>query len=97
MPAASPFSYAVYRLLPRVRAGAGVVLARTDARAGGVAARSALGASRVRLVRLLLVEGIALGLLGGACGALLTVAGVAVCGFNLGVYVWIFARRKSQD
>ncbi len=55
---------------------AGLFLARTDARAGELAARSALGASRVRLVRLLLVEGIALGLLGGACGALLTVAGV---------------------
>jgi Protein of Unknown function (DUF2784) len=27
---------------------------------------------------------------------LLTVAGVAVCGFNLGVYLWIFARRKKQ-
>jgi Protein of Unknown function (DUF2784) len=27
---------------------------------------------------------------------LLTVAGVAVCAFNLGVYLWIFARRKKQ-
>jgi hypothetical protein len=26
--------------------------------------------------------------------ALLTVAGVVVCGFNLGVYVWFFARER---
>jgi hypothetical protein len=28
--------------------------------------------------------------------ALLTVAGVVVCGFNLGVYVWFFARERRQ-
>lgn len=26
----------------------------------------------------------------------LTVAGVAVCGFNLGIYVWIFTRERRQ-
>ena len=51
---------------------ASLLLARASARQGELALRGALGASRARVVRLLLVEGLALSLAGGAAG--LTIA-----------------------
>jgi predicted permease len=53
-----------------------LLVARGAARAREMAVRTSLGAPRTRLVRQLLVEATAIGLLGGLCGLVLAVAAV---------------------
>ena len=63
---------------------AGLLLTRAVGRQQELGIRMSLGASRVRVVRQLLTEGLVIGLLGGAVGMLLTWAGIRLVRAGLG-------------
>ena len=60
---------------------ANLFLARSVAREREISIRAAIGASRFRLVRLLLVEGLVLGTIGGLLGMFLLYLGIPALGF----------------
>jgi putative ABC transport system permease protein len=60
---------------------ANMFLSRAVAREKEIALRAAIGASRSRLVRLLLIESLLLGVCGGLAGMILMFVGISVLGF----------------
>jgi putative ABC transport system permease protein len=70
---------------------AGLVLVRGVSRRGEIAMRLALGASRARIVRLLIVENVVIALPGAAFGILLAANGIPVL---LGYIEWLMAPQR---
>jgi predicted permease len=77
---------------------AGLMLARGVARQQELAVRRALGASRVRLIRSLLVEGFILAIMGGVAGVLLTIwsSGLLANALTTGLATSPFGRQPLE-
>jgi predicted permease len=78
---------------------AGLMLAQGAARGHELAVRSAVGASRARLARQMLVESVLLGTAGGAAGLILSVWGIKLlrAGFSFNFYGAEQARNFGLD